>query len=454
MPVSAGQGILLGPVLFSPSAQIGYDYDSNVFNLPHEFLVERDPDGTGTSDPVRRQLKYRIAGDRVVTARAKLTFKLPFSHSYASLSLSPQYRAYGTSISPSRSSYLLESENRLNFSNGSSVLIKESYLDGFADLRTEVDSPGNPFVVDHFEFSSVPYQKNHPTIDYDWTFASGWGIAGRVDHTDFTTGSTKVVDLLQQSAGGSTGERTLFDFFDYATNIVEARGYRSFSLYQLFASVRFGRTNQNRTKYNDSREALTDCSPEPPDVPLEICSAPDHEQILQADAGFGIKGNLFYNSRGQLEIDYARWGFRTSEAPPFSGLAISGKLEHTFDRMMTGYLNIDRTPVQATGSITGYYIAERFEAGVERKLTMQLKSRASVDVRKARFPGSNRLASDRFSLTEYSGNLEVNYRPGQALRSGPLLLTVSYKPELSRSTREDLRVSDQRLGFSLQYGWF
>src|SRR5262245_27052950 len=78
-------GFIIGPFLFTPSAKVGYSYDSNIFNVEDGFpiFVQSDPDGDGTM--TTHVVEQREQGGSIVTGEARLALRLPFSHSYASL---------------------------------------------------------------------------------------------------------------------------------------------------------------------------------------------------------------------------------------------------------------------------------------------------------------------------------------------------------------------------------
>jgi len=137
-------------------------------------------------------------------------------------------------------------------------------------------------------------------------------------------------------------------------------------------------------------------------------------------------------------------------------MSVVGNLLYTFNRRTSFGMDFQRVPVQATGQYTGYYIRNDVSASIQRSLTTRLSVRAALVYEKTRFPEQlTPVRSDRFSLTDYSGLVELRYRPGSVDRPGPFLFTCGYTPQRTTSTRIDLSdVNSQRVTLSLQYGWF
>lgn len=425
--------------MFSPSVFVGWTYDSNIFDVE---------DGLVITTSGNEKVVLRASSDTIAVARPKLGFKLPFSHSYASLVYAPAYREYGSARSPLHTSHQLTFETRLNFANGSTILIKDDYLNSFADLRGPVDS-------ENLQFSSTPYHRNSPEIELDWVFASGWGVAGILERTSFVVDRTEVIDFVSQTTGERQEEQGLFDFFDYVSDSVELRGYRNLGRYRLFTSVSVGRTDQDRRKFNESRADLNNCSGDEGDgTTNESCNSTDFERISQRDASVGVKGRLLRKTEGEMEISYTSWKFKEGEASSFSGLSISTRMTHTFDRRTVGFLHLERSPLQASGILTGYYVFDRVGFNVERLLTRSFSTKVGLDYQRTSFPGSS--GEPAFTVADYVGDLQVVFRPAQAARQGRFVTVLSYRPDFQRSDRREkgLDENSHRIGLSLQYGWF
>ena len=262
-PFTFHDGMLFGALIFSPSVLLSTTYDDNIFNVGHG--------ATEVSGPV---------GGTVGIARAKLAVKLPFSHSYASLSYAPEYREYGNTRAPLKFSQELAFDSRLSFVGGQTVQIKDYFVDGFSDIRRLATTGGGSSDI---VFSSTPYRTNTPEIAIDWIFAYGWGFLAHVKQIDFSVGRTADVDVIQSNTGATSDQQSFFDLFDFVTNEVEFRGYRNFSRYQLFGAATVARTNQDRRKFNESH-----ANPQCPNTPLdsdcdEDRSAPSRKRTSPLD---------------------------------------------------------------------------------------------------------------------------------------------------------------------------
>jgi hypothetical protein len=64
--------------------------------------------------------------------------------------------------------------------------------------------------------------------------------------------------------------------------------------------------------------------------------------------------------------------------------------------------------------------------------------------------------SPAFKIKTFYGSLEMSYRPGQATRPGPVLLTLQVSPRKTTSNLKGsgLDAEGNRASLTLQYGWF
>jgi len=155
---------------------------------------------------------------------------------------------------------------------------------------------------------------------------------------------------------------------------------------------------------------------------------------------------------GIIKTYYGELDFQRA-AQPFLLKALFPPRPH-FTRRTSGYLSLRRTPIQATGQYTGYYLFQEAVVTFEHKVTPNLTGRAEIAFRNSNFPGSEKPFSAAFTLNEISGLFELRYRPGTPDRPGPLVFTVGYTPSRSTSTQPGLDINSQRLRVGLQYGWF
>src|SRR5439155_17081647 len=224
----------------------------------------------------------------------------------------------------------------------------DSYFDGFSNTRRLVSGD--------YSFASIPYSRNDAGIAYNWAFANGYGVAGTIDHTDFVSGRTAGADVISISNGTEPTQQRLYNFFDYSSTQLELRAFRSMSRYQLFLSASGGRTTQDRTKFNESRSVI----------------ALNHETIDQGEVAAGAKGNILRSTSGEIRLGLTSWSFKRGNVPSFTGLAVSGEIVQTIDRATSAVLRLERTPEQANGVVSGYYLFTRYGIGMDRKLTMRL----------------------------------------------------------------------------------
>jgi hypothetical protein len=446
--VQVGEGLFIGPFVFSPSIEMVTIYDDNVFKVEDGY----DPDGRGEAKEQHPQ------GGGQYNARARLALKLPFSRSYVSLIWKPLYHSYVNLDTPLNTSHQVDLDTRLNFYNGSSLRLSDSFIDGFFEAR-RLD------VSSTYRLSATPFRRNLVDLDYDWSFAGVWGISGRVEHIGYTYDKTEVVNFQDTATGQSSSTQRLFDFFDYQTGSVETRAYRMLSRYKIYGEGTFSQTDQDRTNFNESQLEANGCNdPFTSTDPIEILDHEkvcrdleqqiDTEHIEEVDAAVGILGWVTALTQADFKIGYSRWTFQNGANKPFAGVSYTGNFEHRFTRRTTGFLSLRRTPLQASGQYTGYYLYQEAVVTVDHQLTPNLTGRAEIAFRNSDFPGSEKPFSEAFTLNDLSGLFELRYRPRTRDRLGPLLITLGYAPQRSTSTQPGLDINSQRIRLGLQYGWF
>jgi hypothetical protein len=228
---------------------------------------------------------------------------------------------------------------------------------------------------------------------------------------------------------------------------------------RLYGAAVVGRSLQDRSKYNDSaqascralRESVPDLNA---DGTVDSCPRePDKEKINQRGLDVGIVGRIAPSTITDIKVGYLHWDFEDETSKPFDGVALTGRLEHTFNRRTRATLDLGHTPLQASGQITGYYVRTDGTLGLERSLTQQLYMKAALAVRNYDYSGSN-FSSQPFSFIDYVGDLQLRYRPGSEQRPGPMLLTLAYAPLVRHADSPTLEYKSQRVVLSLLYGWF
>lgn len=466
-PAPPGSGLYLGHLIISPWVSVSEAYDDNVFAVGNGFCGRKrrlDTNNDGLFDTLRCAETLQPESSSLNTARAQVALKLPYSHSYTSISWAGQYRDYNGFVTPVKTSQLVDFENRLNFSDGSFLLFKDEYVRGFQELwrvqslgfrdDRELESPGS------FTFTAARMTRNHPEVQYDVTVAGAWGLTGKLERSSVRFGAAEFSSTNSSSAvGGETDQRGgVFDFYDYVRDGAELRAYRAFTAVRVYAAATVGRTRQDRSEFNTSQQnacrSLRDSVPDQDlDGSLDRCERePDAELIREGGFDLGITGRLFPSTNADVKVGYLTWNFREASSRPFRGVSAAARVDHTFTRRTRASLGLQRTPVQASGQVSGYYLRTEVNAGVEQGLTNFLYAKVGLNLRRYDFSGS--AATNEFTFTDYSGDFQLRYRPGQADRAGPLMLTLGYAPVLRRSQQKQFEYDSKRVTLSLLYGWF
>ncbi len=144
--VNPGDGVPLGPVLFSPSLQMGWVSQDNLFRT--------------AVDPV---------SDDLYIARGNLIFDLPIHQSLLRLAYRPVYRNYKTFELQQNWSQFIDLTGRFEFSSGLVIDAQYRFVDGSQETR-EVD-PG-----DELTFGNNPFRKNWISLEADYWFTARDGI--------------------------------------------------------------------------------------------------------------------------------------------------------------------------------------------------------------------------------------------------------------------------------------
>jgi hypothetical protein len=166
----------------------------------------------------------------------------------------------------------------------------------------------------------------------------------------------------------------------------------------------------------------------------------------------GVTGRIAPSTDADIKVGYLHWNFLNTDTKPFSGLAVTAKVGHVFNRRTQATLELGHVPLQASGQVTGYYVRTDGTLGIERTLTQQTYVRAAITARRYDYSGAT--GQSPFSFIDYIGDVQLRYRPGQADRPGPLLLTLAYAPFARTSNEANLEYHSQRVSIALLYGWF
>jgi hypothetical protein len=439
-PVHAGEGFFIGPFVFSPSVTLSLGADDNIFGLQN---------GTCTAVGGECVPVAPVAGT-VSTIRGYFALKLPFSHSYSSLIWNPQYRTYGQYDSPRTTSNTLIFDTQLNFSNGTVFSIHDDYIDGYEDYKT-TSTEGV------LQFGSADYTRNHPGIEYEWTIADAWGMSARAERYNQKYGSTDAIPFNDFVSGRTQDSSTVVDQYNYISNTVELSAFRNFSHVRLYTTATAGRTDQDRTAFNESshqqcREAFDPDGDGTLNVPHPCPAGIDFDQIDQESISLGVTGEIFPRTVGDVQIGVASWQFKDPGTPGYSGVILSARLDHTFSPRTHGYFGTEIQPLQAPAQVTGYYLRTDLLFGADRWFTQHLLGRAGFTIQHYAFSGSSNIGEETF--TDVIAELELRYRPGQEYHSGPWQLSLLYNPYRRLSVAPNLAYETNRVTLAIQYGWF
>jgi hypothetical protein len=426
-PLETADGILLGPVLFSPSIGVTQTWDSNVFRIGD------NAEFAGVPVP--------IVSDTLTTATGRLAFTLPISHSFLSLVWYPGYRNYGTINLAKTTSNQLVFESRFMLSNGSIIDFIDAAAEGYLDT-SEFD-PGGVLT-----FSSSPYKRNSPVLTVDWPLGPRWGLLGTLSEVRYVFDAA--INPAAQVAGIETKPRV--DFYDFTTDTVEVGGYHTLRQMRVFGALRLATTDQNRTKFNETHDL-------PP-------SAVSYETITEGQASVGVQGNLSSSMSGTLSVGYTSWKFKNSGAAPFSGISVAGNLNRQFGLRTAGNLVLFRGPQQATGDNIGYYLREEAYANVERWFGTRLVAHLGLQFRRNTFfktieGAACDLPTEQLPLgclQYYTLDLnpiaQIEYRINGNKLNNPLVLGLTYNMEHRTSDQPVLDMNDRRITLVLAAGWF
>ena len=427
-PIEAADGMLLGPVIFSPSIAVTQTWDSNIFRI-HEGIQLG-----GSTVPV--------VADTLTTATARLAFTLPFSHSYISLVWYPGYRNYGSIDLAKTTSNALVFEARLVLSNGSVIDFVENAADGYLD--TNDFDPGGVLTI-----SSTPYSRKGPILTCDWVLDPRWGILGTLSRVSYNFQAAINPAVLYAGAEG----QARVDFYDFTTDTLQVGVYHSFRQMRIFGAFRYALTDQDRTAFNETH-----------DIPPSL--AIPYETIREGQIAVGVQGNLTATLAGTFSVGYTTWRFKYSSADPFAGVSYSGNLIQQFGTRTSGNLALFRGPQQSAGDQVGYYLREEAYVNVERWLSTRFVGRIGMTLRRNTFfptiEGSlcdNPSVAVPLACLEYQ-TLDVNpvaqieYRIKGTKVNNPLIVGLTYVSESRTSDQTLLDMNDRRITLSLSAGWF
>jgi len=149
-----GEGLPVGPMLFSPSVQMAWVSQDNLFRTP--------------TDPF---------ADDLYVARANFMFDIPVRQSLVRFAYRPVYREYKTYELQQNWSHFVNLTGRFEFSSGLVIDAQYRFVDGSQEIR-EVD-PGGELV-----FGDNPFRKNWFNLGVDYWFTARDGVRLTAQYDD------------------------------------------------------------------------------------------------------------------------------------------------------------------------------------------------------------------------------------------------------------------------------
>jgi len=173
--LNQGEGIAVGPFLFSPAVQLIWEYRDNIF-----FTA------------------YDKKSDHAYVARARLLFELPVYNTYVRFSYTPQWREFQDYELPENWSHFIDVSGDFEFASG--FKLDASYSFASANLETQLVDPGGELVL-----SGRQFDRHNVRLTGDY-----W-----VTERDGLTVLANYIDLKYQEREGAP-------FPDYDENVVGA----------------------------------------------------------------------------------------------------------------------------------------------------------------------------------------------------------------------------------------
>ncbi len=178
VPSQGNDPIAVGPFLFSPALQLGWENQSNLWR--------------SATDPVE---------DEITVARLRLLFEMPIRESFVRISYTPRYRDFKNTVVRDNWEHLLDISGDFEFSNGLMVAASYRFIDGDSAIG-EVD-PGGELL-----YNGQSFTRHYLRIDTSYWFSSMDGLSLNL--------STSNVDWQGDPVSG--GE----SWFDYRQDSVRA----------------------------------------------------------------------------------------------------------------------------------------------------------------------------------------------------------------------------------------
>ena len=157
VPSHGFDAIAVGPFLFSPAIQLGWESQDNIFRR--------------SSNPTE---------DQIYVARLRLLFEIPIRESFIRISYNPQYRDYKNLASGGRWEHYLSASGDFKFSSGLTLSADYTFIDS-DNLVGQID-PGGELV-----FNGQRFRRHNFGVNAGYWFSSTDGLL--LDVTETKVGS-------------------------------------------------------------------------------------------------------------------------------------------------------------------------------------------------------------------------------------------------------------------------
>ena len=333
-PIDPDSGIMLGPGVFTPSANNSISYSDNLLRESSDVLVPVDRNRDGTIDAY---VPTEEVSSMVTDLSAHLSYLLPYRNSWLRASWTPQYRSYSDLAMPSNFAHDLKVQNMLILSNGMKVDFNGDYQRGIAE-SSEVDP------AEQRGFSTTPFHSRRGEVAWRWQHPSRWGTVVTVDGT-----KTRFEDTEQNFRGPDP-----VPFFDFSR-----RGYFLDGTWllnsraEIYGGYGAHRNKQNRQRFNEylvenDEESLgADFNGDGTLSATQLSDLPERDELKEQTLRFGARGILTPRFSGMAEIGYTKIESELGLDAGFKGMQmhISGTTTLTDASLLT--IDISRQPLQA-----------------------------------------------------------------------------------------------------------
>ncbi len=294
VPSQGNEPIAVGPFLFSPALQLGWENHSNLWR--------------SSSDPVE---------DEINVARLRLLFEVPIRESFVRISYNPQYRDFKNTVLRSKWEHYLKVSGDFEFSNGLTLGVDYSFIDGDSSVG-EVD-PGGELV-----FNGQRFSRHHFGVNAGYWFSSTDGLS-------FNVATTKV-DWRGEPVSGTES------WFDYTQTTARA-GW----LHQLSPTLVMDVSLDHRDYEPD---AVTDGMREYSGNGLTVGFRGQLTEVVSTEMRFGY-----------AETDFSAGASAVPGFEDFSGLVFDGNITWALGSESKLRLDLLRGPFASNYDFNSYYTA-------------------------------------------------------------------------------------------------